>query len=319
MSAVVPVAVGCLIRNGEVLIGQRLARQSFAGEWEFPGGKLEANETPVEALVREFKEETGLTTSNWQPLISYPWTHQLPSGSVRVQLHVYLTEQASGQLSAPEGHLFAWCPLSMLDQRHLLRANKGIVRALQLPSAYMITGGFHDQQDALSRLEQALKGGVKLVQLRAKHLDKPAYIALANEMVKHCHGHDAKLIVNTSVAWFDEMPAVDGLQLASSELVSFTSRPVGFDKLLGVSTHNAFELAKATELEADFALLSPVKATQTHPDSTPLGWAEFESMTQALPIPVYALGGLGLDDLLQAKAAGAQGIAAINSLWLQAI
>ena len=318
MSGVVAVAVGCLIRNGQVLIGQRLARQSFAGEWEFPGGKLEANETPVEALVREFKEETGLITEGWQALISYPWTHHLPKGSLQVQLHVYVTEQASGELTAPEGHAFEWCPLADLAQRRMLVANKGIVRALQLPSTYMITGGFHDQQDAIGRLEQALKQGIKLVQLRAKHLDKSALSRLAHEMAKHCHGHGAKLLVNTAVDWFEAMPLVDGLQLSSTELMSCTSRPVASDKLLGVSAHNAVELAKAAEVTADFALLSPVKLTQTHPDSPALGWSVFTQLTQSTPIPVYALGGMTLSDLAIAKSAGAQGIAAINGLWPQA-
>ena len=311
----IQVAVGCLIKDKQVLICQRLARQSFAGQWEFPGGKLEAGETPQQALIREFAEESGLQTTDWQPLISYPWDH----GEVQVQLHVFVTEQARGDLHAHEGHAFEWCPLDELDQRAMLVANKGIVRALQLPDRYLITGGFHDAQDALQRLKAALSEGIKLVQLRAKGLDKSAYIELAQAMLPLCHGHGAKLLLNAKLDWLADLPQADGIQLASTEIMALTERPIAQDKLLGVSTHNAVELAKALKLKADFVLLSPVKPTSSHPGLPGLGWPRFADMVQAMPVPVFALGGLNDLDRAEAKKQGAQGVAAISGYWPQPI
>lgn len=309
------VSVGCLIKDHRVLIGQRLARQSHAGEWEFPGGKLDSGETAEQALKREFIEETGLQTQGWRPLISYPWDH----GDIQVQLHVFVTDQFDGELQAHEGHAFEWCPISELRQRAMLVANRGIINALQLPERYMISGDFHDANDAISRLKSALAQGIKLVQLRAKSLEKTDFIALANTACRLCHGHGAKLLLNAKPEWLAEVPDADGLQLASTAIMNLTQRPIGRDKWLAVSVHNEVEIAKAVELEADFILLSPVKETASHLGEPGLGWEAFKQLSQSVAVPVYALGGLSDRDLAQAKQSGAQGVAAISGYWPQPI
>lgn len=301
----IEVAVGCLVSGSKVLIGQRLARQSHAGQWEFPGGKLEVGERPVDALIREFQEETGLITGDWQPLINYPWDH----GNIQVRLHVFVSQQFSGELTAHEGHQFEWCPIEKLTQRAMLRANLGIIRALQLPDHYMIIGEFSDQQDALQRLSTALNNGIKLVQLRAKNLSKTEFVDLAKAAVALCHTQQAKLILNTQVDWFNLVPQADGLQLASTAIKALSKRPIGKGKLLTISTHNAADLAKALQLEADFLLLSPVKETAAHPELKPLGWSKFSEIVASIPLPVYALGGMQGSDRNQAKQNGAQGVA----------
>lgn len=312
---VIQVSVGCLIKDHQVLIGQRLARQSHAGEWEFPGGKIEAGETPIEALKREFVEETGLSTKNWRPLINYPWDH----GTIQVQLHVFVTEDFAGELQAHEGHEFEWCPIHELKERAMLVANKGIVSALQLPDRYMISGNFHGTDDALNRIKSALVDGIKLVQLRAKTLEKSEFIALAQQALPLCHGHGAKLILNAKPDWLSDLPEADGLQLASTAIMSLTKRPIPADKWLGVSTHNPAEIAKALELGADFILISPVKETTSHPGEPGLGWENFSLLAESIPVPVFALGGLNDRDRETSKNHGAQGIAAISGYWPQPI
>lgn len=312
---VIQVSVGCLIKDHQVLIGQRLARQSHAGEWEFPGGKIEAGEAPIEALKREFVEETGLSTKNWRPLINYPWDH----GTIQVQLHVFVTEDFAGELQAHEGHEFEWCPINELNKRAMLVANKGIINALQLPGRYMISGNFHDVDDAISRLKSALADGIKLVQLRAKTLEKDEFVKLAKLALPLCHGHGAKLLLNAKPDWLQDVPEVDGLQLTSTGIMSLTERPIAAHKWFGVSTHNPAEVAKALELGADFILISPVKETTSHPGELGLGWEAFSEMTKSIPVPVFALGGLNDRDKDDAISHGAQGIAAISGYWPQPI
>lgn len=314
-SKLIQVSVGCLIKDDQVLIGQRLARQSHAGEWEFPGGKIELGETPVDALKREFVEETGLTTQNWRPLIRYPWDH----GKVQVELHVFVSQDFTGHLQAHEGHEFEWCPINQLQKRAMLVANKGIVRALQLSDRCMITGNFADIDDALNRLKSALVEGIKLVQLRAKKLEKEAFIQLAKQALPLCHGHGAKLLLNAKPEWLNEIPQVDGLQLSSSAIMDLTERPIADSKWLGVSVHNSAEIAKALELCADFILLSPVKETASHPGEAALGWPAFSEMVKSIPVPVFALGGLTDRDRATAIGYGAQGVAAISAYWPQPI
>jgi len=93
-------------------------------------------------------------------------------------------------------------------------------------------------------------------------------------------------------------------------------REVFPDKLLSASCHNLHEIELANRHRVDFILLSPVQITGSHPDAAVLGWEKFAQLAKYSQSPVYALGGLGLKDLVRAKISGAQGIAAISSLWV---
>jgi 8-oxo-dGTP diphosphatase len=68
-------------------------------------------------------------------------------------------------------------------------------------------------------------------------------------------------------------------------------------------------------LQADFACLSPVMPTASHPQAEPLGWTTFRELAEAASLPVYALGGLSPRDETQAQAAGGQGVAGIRGFW----
>jgi 8-oxo-dGTP diphosphatase len=84
---------------------------------------------------------------------------------------------------------------------------------------------------------------------------------------------------------------------------------------VGASCHDHEELQRAAALGLDYALLSPLRPTASHPESAPLGWTRFGELVETVPLPVYALGGLAPQDLGEAFQHGAQGIAAIRSLW----
>jgi len=69
------VAAGILRDAGRILICQRRAEQDHALKWEFPGGKLEAGETPAEALIRELKEELGIDAAAPAELTRYEFAY----------------------------------------------------------------------------------------------------------------------------------------------------------------------------------------------------------------------------------------------------
>ena len=71
----------------------------------------------------------------------------------------------------------------------------------------------------------------------------------------------------------------------------------------------------AAALELDFALLSPVLPTKSHPGAVHLGWEKLAALTDVSSIPVYALGGLQLDDMESAWEKGAHGIALLRQAW----
>jgi 8-oxo-dGTP diphosphatase len=308
------IAVGVLVQDGACLIGKRQAHQHLGGLWEFPGGKVAPGEAPEDALIREFKEEVGVVTHDWRPLIEIPWVYKERS----VRLKVYQTDRFEGTPFGREGQALNWCPLTKLNEYAFPPANQGILAALQLPQAMMITGRFADFEDGLARLKAALDDGVRLVQLRAKNLDEAQFMAWAREAIEQCHEYGAQVLINGPAKWLAALPEADGLQLSSQALMALTERPEqSRGKWLSVSVHTQAELAKALELEADCVLLSPVQPTASHPDMTPLGWAQFAKWVKDCPVPVYALGGVKLGDVNQARASGGQGIAAISGLWPQ--
>jgi 8-oxo-dGTP diphosphatase len=93
------------------------------------------------------------------------------------------------------------------------------------------------------------------------------------------------------------------------------SRPVPAGAWLAASCHDARELDQAARIGVDFAVLSPVAATPSHPQAPAMGWQRFRQLVGRVNLPVFALGGMGPEQLGTAWEHGGQGIAAVRSLW----
>jgi len=127
---VVHVAVG-VIRNssGEILLGKRHADSHQGGLWEFPGGKVEAEESVQQALLRELREELGIEISPATPLLEVRHDY----GDKQVLLDVWLVDGFSGVASGLEGQALRWVPVTALSEYAFPAANAPIVEAcLQL-------------------------------------------------------------------------------------------------------------------------------------------------------------------------------------------
>ena len=296
--------------QGQVLIARRPLDKHQGGLWEFPGGKVEADEAVLDALKRELHEELGIDVDQARPLIRV--RHQYSDKAVL--LDVWRVDGFIGEPHGREGQPIEWCEVDVLSEREFPEANLPIIAATQLPECYLITPSPDGVDEFLDNLDTALHQGVRLVQLRAKGMAADEYKALAKQAVERCHAFGAKLLLNGEPEWVVEVGA-DGVQLSSGKLQSLSQRPLNEKLLVAASCHTEEELLQALKLGADFALLSPIKWTKSHPDTEPLGWDEMRRLVDDMPIPVYALGGVSRDDLLDAFAAGGQGIAAIRSLW----
>ena len=132
--------------------------------------------------------------------------------------------------------------------------------------------------------------------------------------VELAHHYDAAVLLNVSGSeenLYRDTPA-DGVHFSSAQLMSLQTRPdCGW---CGASCHNAEELARAEQLELDFAVLAPVLPTLSHPGSPTLGWQKFAALIRNCSIPVYALGGLRPEDLTTAWEHGAHGIALMRAM-----
>jgi len=300
-----------VVSDGKVLLARRHVAAHQGGLWEFPGGKVEPGEDSLTALARELDEELGISLESASPLIEVPHAYADKS----ILLDVWRVDGFSGEPHGREGQPLAWVAISDLQQHEFPKANIPVITAMQLPSYYLITPDPAKEGDQfMVRLEASLQAGIKLVQLRAKSLSKGEYCALAIEVKALCRRFGATLLLNGTAEMVVEVGA-DGLHLSGSELSLLCSRPLGDDYQLSASCHDAAELKSACDVGIDFAVLSPVMPTKTHPGAETLGWQQFEQRVKEVPVPVYALGGMTLDDLSTAQRAGAQGISAIGALW----
>jgi 8-oxo-dGTP diphosphatase len=307
---IVEVAAAVLQRSdGSFLLAQRPPDKIWAGYWEFPGGKIEPGESPRHALVRELHEELGITVET-----AYPWVTRVyayPHATVR--LHFFRVMAWSGELHPHEGQQFAWQHLLNINVSPVLPANDPVLRALSLPTLYAISNVAELGEDEfMRRLEAALKKGLRLVQLREKNYSRESLRELALKMLPLIRSHDARLIINADIELCKEISA-DGVQLTAVQLSKLGERP-GVD-WCAASCHSVVELRHAEQLGCDFALLSPVLATQSHPGAPHLGWKKFSAIAADSSIPVYALGGLTHDDMHTAWQHGAHGISMLRQAW----
>ena len=112
--------------SGEVLINQRSQPAQFAGQWEFPGGKIEPGESLHQALARELKEELGIEVLASTPLISI--THDYPHATVR--LKVRNVTKHTGTPTGAEGQAIQWVHPDALSEVNFLEANGPIIDAV---------------------------------------------------------------------------------------------------------------------------------------------------------------------------------------------
>ncbi|NKN32372.1 Nudix family hydrolase [Marichromatium bheemlicum] len=297
--------------DGRVLISRRPEGVHQGGLWEFPGGKLEADESPTMGLARELDEELGIRVECSRPLIRVRHHY----GDRRVLLDVHRIERYVGVPEGREGQPLDWVHPEAMDPADFPAADRPIITALRLPPLMLITGADPEHTEPfLRRLDRALEDGVRLVQLRAHALGADDYRALAEQAFVRCERQGAKLLLNRAPEEVAGVPR-HGLHLGSSLLARLGTRPGAPGELVGAACHDVVELDRIATLGLDYALLSPVKETASHPGAPALGWSRFAAITASANVPVYALGGMTRTDLDTAWNLGAQGIAAIRGLW----
>lgn len=306
MAKLIHVAAAAIFNEqGQLLLALRGKNQHQGGLWEFPGGKVEPGEAVEQALLRELEEELGvrIDLAATRPLIKVPYHY--PDKSVL--LDVFLVESFRGEPYGREGQEVRWVAVDQLPQYQFPAANQPIVNSLLLPVKIAITPKT-DITGYADLIANATRAGADWVMLRAKHLDDSALIKLAAEL----NGQYTNLLLNGSVEQGNRS-GVERLHLSSVRLMSLESRDQFKGRWLGASCHDQRQLDKAVALGLDYVTLSPVQYTQSHPDDEPMGWGRFADLANSYPIPVYALGGVGPDDLDRCAKSGGQGVAAISA------
>lgn len=306
--------------DGSIVLAQRCAPRSFPGCWEFPGGKLEPAEDPDRGLARELAEELGIVApvpdGGFPRLICVE--HSGPS--LRLRLDVREVTTWRGEPQGLEGQRVRTFKPDELATLPMPPADRPIVSALLKPPLYAISPPTSDPAELEDWLQWQLSQSDRRLLLRPGERlanDTVAMRQLATRAAKAARDAKVELLLSRNI----ELAASLGLgvhlssaQLGSPKLATALAiaRRAGL-ACIAASAHNASELAAAGRLNCDFACLSPVRSTASHPEAQPIGWRGFVQQRAASLLPVYALGGLAPADLIEARAHGAQGIAAIRA------
>jgi len=164
-------------------------------------------------------------------------------------------------------------------------------------------------------VEEALKGGVRGVQLREKDLSSKELYELAYDLRKLTEKYGAKLLINDRVDIALAVEA-DGVHLGVNSLPIHRARKiVGGGMLIGLSCHNQVNAIMAEENGADFITFGPVYYTPSKANyGQPVGIDRLETITHLLNIPVLALGGIKQENIHEVLAAGASGVALVSAI-----
>lgn len=306
----IQVAVGVVTNSfGQVLLSRRHQSAHQGGLWEFPGGKLEPGEPVLAALFRELDEELGLRVETASPLIRIQ--HQYPERSVL--LRVFRVDAHSGQAVGMEGQEIRWVNPTDLGDYEFPEANRPIISALRLPDVFPILNDDDSELFCLERrFREWMTRGVKMFEFRTSRPFTERFVEFLQPLFQQAHSAGIEIIINGPPGIGAQVGAA-GLHLNSQRLLETELRPAAGFRWVGASCHNLAELLHAQNLGLDYALLSPVSATSSHPGGRILDWNGFEALVDQVNIPVFALGGMKPTELQLARNRGGQGIAGISA------
>jgi thiamine-phosphate pyrophosphorylase len=183
-------------------------------------------------------------------------------------------------------------------------------RALPLPSLMLVTDRkmAGSEHELLWLIEQAVEGGVNVVQLREKDMTEDELTTFADE-VRDVVDERAILLINRSCRAALETGA-DGIHFPESARFE---RPTD-EMIAGRSVHSLDAALKAEAEGADYVIAGPVYPTQSHPGHEPLGLGLISGISEKTAVPVVAIGGIRDELIPEVMAAGASGVAVMSAI-----
>ncbi|CDT24218.1 putative Thiamine-phosphate pyrophosphorylase [Vibrio coralliirubri] len=180
---------------------------------------------------------------------------------------------------------------------------------------YLVTDDQQDLETLKFVVEQAVAGGVTMVQVREKHGDVRAFIERAQAVKSILAGSGVPLIINDRV---DVALAVDadGLHLGQSDMPAELARQlIGPDKILGLSIETEQQLQEADSLPIDYIGLSALFATPTKTNlKTHWGYEGIQMALETTKLPIVGIGGINESNIPQLVNTGIHGLALVSAI-----
>ena len=165
--------------------------------------------------------------------------------------------------------------------------------------------------------EEALQGGVTMLQLREKRMPEQELLEEAKRMKALCARYQVPLIINDNVELAHKVDA-DGVHVGQKDTDALTARRIlGPDKIIGVSARTVEQALLAQEQGADYLGVGAVFPTGTKQDAQVISYERLRSICEAVTIPVAAIGGITKDNLAGLSGSGISGIAVVSAIFAQ--
>lgn len=166
-----------------------------------------------------------------------------------------------------------------------------------------------------SVVEGVLKSGATFLQLREKIQGHEEIVKTAEKLQALCKKYKVPFVVNDDIMAAKEIDA-DGVHIGQSDMEYTKAREIlGPDKIIGVSAGNLQEAKEAERVGADYIGVGAVFHTDTKKDATSLTMDQLKEICEAVSIPVVAIGGISVDNALELKGSGVDGICVISAIF----
>ena len=163
-------------------------------------------------------------------------------------------------------------------------------------------------------IEEAIKGGVKIVQLREKNMSTKDFYEKALKVKEICKKYGALFIINDRLD-IAQVVGADGVHLGQSDMPIEKAREILKEKfLIGATARNVEEARKAELLGADYIGSGAIFGTITKDNAKKLEMEELKKIVASVKIPVFAIGGINIDNVSSLKNIGLQGICAVSGI-----
>lgn len=173
------------------------------------------------------------------------------------------------------------------------------------------------EETLYAQVEKALRGGVTFVQLREKHLTEEAFHEEAAEIKKLCKQYKVPFVINDNVHIAKEIDA-DGVHVGQDDMEIGNVRAIlGENKIIGVSAHNVEEALRAEMYGADYLGVGAAFSTSSKPDAGNISHDTIRAICKAVKIPVIAIGGINMENILELGGNGLCGVAVISAIFAQ--
>ncbi|MCR5624480.1 MAG: thiamine phosphate synthase, partial [Lachnospiraceae bacterium] len=185
-------------------------------------------------------------------------------------------------------------------------------------SLYAITDrAWLGERTLVEQVREALEGGASIIQLREKNLDYDTFLKDALELKKLCHQYNAPLIINDNVEIAKAVDA-DGVHVGQKDMNPTEVRTIlGEDKIIGVSARNVQQAFLAELAGASYLGVGAVFPTGTKDDAKVIDFETLKSISEAVNIPIVAIGGISKDNLRQLKGSQIAGVAVVSAILAQ--